>query len=125
MRIFVYGTLMSGLERATVLNNSQFLGAGTIQATLYNLGSYPCITEGSTKVVGEIYEVDDTTLQELDVIDGYDKHEPEASLYYRKQVTAIMIDGQTQQTAEAYYYNLTVENGELIESGDYRKYLEV
>jgi len=116
---------MSGLERATVLNNSQFLGAGTIQATLYNLGSYPCISEGSTRVVGEIYEVDDTTLQELDMIEGYDEESPETSLYCRRQVTAIMADSNAQLLLETYYYNLTVENGELIESGDYRKYLEV
>jgi len=115
---------MSGLQRATVLNNSQFLGAGIIQATLYNLGSYPCITEGSTKVVGEIYEVGGTTLQELDMIEGYDEESPEASLYCRKQVTATIHDSNTQLLLEAYYYNLPVENGLLLESGDYRMYIE-
>jgi len=114
---------MSGLERSTALDESQFLGTATIQASLYNLGSYPCITEGSTRVIGELYEVDDTTLQKLDMIEGYDEESPETSLYLRKQVIATMLSN-IQLLLEAYYYNLPFENGELIEAGDYRKFLE-
>jgi len=103
MVIFVYGTLMQGLQRCTALHGSRFLGMGTIQATLYNLGSYPCITEGCTRVIGELYDVDDTTLQELDAIEGYDEKSPEASLYCRKQVTAIMADSNMQFQVSTYF----------------------
>jgi len=123
MEIFVYGTLMQGLQRASALQGSRFLGEGTIQASLYDLGSYPGIAEGSDRVSGEVYEIDDATLQVLDAIEGYDKDEPESSLYYRKQVTAIMNNNAPQQV-ETYYYSLSIKNGLLIKAGDYRMYIE-
>ena len=71
MIVFVYGTLLKGLERSHVLSSSSYLGPALVQAQLFDLGSYPGIGEGNNDVIGELYEVTPETLAELDSIEGY------------------------------------------------------
>ena len=66
MLFFVYGTLLSGLERSYVLDDSTFIGAAVAGGVcLYNLGDYPGIKNGNSTVRGELYDVDDITLEEF------------------------------------------------------------
>lgn len=120
MKLFVYGTLLKGLERESVLSESRYLGTVVIQARMYDLGSYPGIIDGEGQVIGEIYEIDQDTLNKLDEVEGYLPDEPKDSKYIRKGVK--IVSTEVEDTVIAYFYNQQVEESGRILSGDYRKY---
>ena len=120
MIIFVYGTLLKGLERAHVLSSSPCLGPALAQAQLFDLGSYPGIDEGNDNVIGELYEVTPETLAELDSIEGYFENSPESSLYLRKTFTAQKFADGSTVDVQAYFYS--GPSGTIIEDGDYRSF---
>ena len=120
MKLFVYGTLLKGLERASILSESRYLGTVVIQARMYDLGSYPGIIDGEGQVIGEIYEIDQVTLNKLDKVEGYIPDEPKGSRHVRKEVK--IVSTEVDDTVIAYFYNQQVEESGRILSGDYRKY---
>ena len=76
-QVFVYGTLKSN---GHVRGLNKFPGAVIVgkATTLYpdydmiDLGSFPgVLLQGTSKVVGEVWEVDEDTLKLLDQIEGY------------------------------------------------------
>lgn len=125
MIVFVYGTLLRGMSRSLVLAQSRFLGLGEIQADLYDLGSYPGLIDGKGRVIGELYEIDSTTLEALDHIEGFKADAPDLSLYLRvlRQVTNLN-DGLSD-TVSVYLYNGEVASREQIKHGDYRRFIEL
>jgi gamma-glutamylcyclotransferase (GGCT)/AIG2-like uncharacterized protein YtfP len=59
-KLFVYGTLRKGKTRLDY-----------IKGKLWDLGRFPgLVLEGNTNVTGEIIEVDEPTLAELDLYEG-------------------------------------------------------
>ena len=86
-KVFVYGTLKSGGE---VRGLNQFGDGATIVGkakTQYpdyemaDLGAFPGVfLNGKYHIEGEVWEVDDETLEHLDAIEGY----PD---FYSRQVT--------------------------------------
>ncbi len=119
MLLFVYGTLLRGLERNTLLADSAFKGTGTICATLYDCGSYPGIREGAGLVCGELYEINRETLQLLDQVEGYREGNGN-SLFVRQEVEVTIADGAV--SAVCYFFNRSTDALALIASGDYRLY---
>lgn len=81
--VFVYGTLRRGGVRAMSerFPGAKFVADAKVSGSLYDLGEYPglLLGESSSPVVGEVYEVDDALLKELDGIEA-------SSDYWRKQV---------------------------------------
>jgi gamma-glutamylcyclotransferase (GGCT)/AIG2-like uncharacterized protein YtfP len=81
--VFVYGTLRRGSAGAMSIRfpNSKFIADATVSGGLYDLGAYPGLLSNESKslVVGEVYEVDDEILNQLDVFEA-------SSNYWRKQV---------------------------------------
>jgi len=120
--VFVYGTLLREIGRASVLDDSTFLGLAVITASLYDLGYYPGIKDGKGTVVGELYEVSPETLQHLDSIEGYHARDEESSLYVRREVSARRLGDGSTCTAHAYYYNNDVDESTCIVHGDYRRF---
>ena len=97
-KVFVYGTLKSGGQ---IRRLNQF-GDGAVivgkAQTVYpdydmiDLGSFPGVVKGGTyKIQGEVWEVDDETMQDLDDIEGYPN-------FYNREVTMT-----TQGKAWMYY----------------------
>ena len=116
--VFVYGSLRSGNAHpmSQRFPESKFISAANVNGRLYDLGEYPglLLSETESPVVGEVYEVDDALLQELDEFEA-------SSNYLRRQVTISF--GNQKETGWAYepdlqYYSL----GTLIESGDWLEY---
>ncbi len=70
--IFVYGTLRRNERHHHLLENSEYLGLYETDPDyqLFNLGSYPGVTEGNCKVTGEIYRIDDGLLSQLDELEN-------------------------------------------------------
>jgi gamma-glutamylcyclotransferase (GGCT)/AIG2-like uncharacterized protein YtfP len=61
--------------------NSKFVADAKVSGSLYDLGAYPglLLNESNSLVIGEVYEIDDEILNELDDIEA-------SSYYWRKQV---------------------------------------
>lgn len=126
MNLFVYGTLLKGMNRYPVLSGSQFLGMGFTTGHLYNLlfdvGDYPAIGSGNGTVHGELYDIDGKKLKDLDRIEGYDPKDARHSLYVRKNITCISLNDGSRIEATTYFYNHPLKKHMRIVCGDYRRY---
>jgi gamma-glutamylaminecyclotransferase len=71
--LFVYGSLLRGERNHGRLEGARFLGPARTLAryALYDLGAYPGLTEGSSAVEGELYEVDARQLAALDAFENH------------------------------------------------------
>ena len=113
--VFVYGTLRSGGEGAMSIrfSNSKFIADAKVNGSLYDLGAYPglLLNQSGLSVIGEVYEVDDETLNELDDFEA-------SSNYLRKPVEILL--GTNSRFCWVYepdpeFYSLRT----LITSGDW------
>ena len=120
--LFVYGTLLRGLSRAQVLRGARFLGPGLVEGQIFDLGQYPGLRPGAGLVVGEVWQVDVSTVQRIDRIEDYDPRDPSGSLYRRMDVAVLALSGM-QLEASTYLYNRSPPVSSLIAHGDYRRYL--
>ena len=116
--VFVYGSLRSDNAHSMSQRfpESKFISAANVNGRLYDLGEYPglLLSETDSPVVGEVYEVDDALLQELD--------EFEVSSNYLRRPVTISLGDQTKTgwayEPDAQFYSLR----KLIESGDWLEY---
>jgi gamma-glutamylcyclotransferase (GGCT)/AIG2-like uncharacterized protein YtfP len=96
--------------------NSKFIADAKVNGDLYDLGAYPglLLNESSSLVIGEVYEVDDETLNKLDDFEA-------SSNYWRKPVEISLGThrriGWTYEPNPEFYSLLT-----LITSGDWIEY---
>jgi len=130
-RVFFYGTLMAGFDRrrrAEIDDKLAYVGRGSINAALFDLGIYPAaIPDPQGRVWGEVYEVLDaapTVLAALDEIEGYTPDHPDRSLYIRSQVQVALPDG-AESAAWVYFYNAPLGQAQRIPSGDYFEHIKV
>lgn len=96
--------------------NSKFVAPAKVSGSLYDLGEYPglVLNESNSPVTGEVYEVDDELLNELDEFEA-------SSNYLRKQVEISL--GTLKRMCWTYEpdpecYSLH----KLITSGDWLEY---
>jgi gamma-glutamylcyclotransferase (GGCT)/AIG2-like uncharacterized protein YtfP len=127
--VFFYGTLMAGFDRrrrAGIDNKLTYVGRGSIQAALFDLGIYPAaVPAPDGRVWGEIYEMldADTVLAALDEIEGYTPEHPDRSLYQRGEADVTRIDGAMSR-AWVYFYNAPLGQALRIPSGDYLEHVK-
>lgn len=116
--VFVYGTLRRGSAGAMSgrFSGAKFIADAQVSGSLYDLGAYPglLVDEPNSLVIGEVYEVDDETLNELDDF--------EASSHYRRKQVEISF-GSDRNVCWVYepnpeFYSLR----KLIASGDWIEY---
>jgi gamma-glutamylcyclotransferase (GGCT)/AIG2-like uncharacterized protein YtfP len=85
MHVFVYGTLKRGEQRHRYLAGQTFVAAVRTQPLyrLYNLGEYPGLVgcANGLSIEGELWDVDDACLKQLDQVEGCD-----VGLYRRSPV---------------------------------------
>jgi len=113
MKLFVYGTLRKGDSRSFLLDDIdeckfiKYIHTAP-QYTLVSLAAFPALLEkGDTKVMGELWEIDERTKRHLDVIEGV------PTLYMDKEI--VLEDGTT-----AIAYVQEFDRGyPIIESGDW------
>lgn len=80
-QVWVYGSLRRGEPNHHYLEDAKYLGVYTTPAlyTLYDLGEYPALLPlGKTCVVGEVYAVNEETLDTLDELE-------EVPIEYRRE----------------------------------------
>ena len=127
--MFFYGTLMAGFDRrrkAGIDDRLAYIGRGSIQAALFDLGLYPAAVPAPDRQVwGEVYEVTDaeTVLPALDTIEGFSPLQPDTSLYLRTRVDVTLPDGAKGQ-AWVYFYNAPLGRARRIPSGDYLEHIK-
>ena len=107
--VFVYGTLLSGEHNHDYyLSDSPCIGRSTLTGyDMYDIGSFPGIVLGEGEIFGEVYNVSEETLEELDYLEG------EGSLYIRKLVEVTMETGE-KILASIYVYNRSIDGLETI-----------
>lgn len=116
--VFVYGTLRRGGAGAMSIRfpASKFITAAKVNGSLYDLGAYPGLQldETNSSVLGEVYEVDDETLNKLDDF--------EASSNYRRKRVEISLGSHSNlcwiYEPNPEFYSLR----RLITSGDWLEY---
>lgn len=122
--VFFYGTLMAGFDRrrrAGIDNKLRYMGRGSIQGSLFDLGLYPgAVPAPEGFVWGEVYEITDeaTVLAALDDIEGYRHDDSDRSLYRRLKAEVALPDGG-HAMAWVYFYNAPLGRAPRIASGDY------
>jgi gamma-glutamylaminecyclotransferase len=113
VRLFVYGSLLSGEENHGALLGARFVGAARTapRYTLVSLGRYPALVVGGrTAVVGELYDVDDARMVLLDEFEGVPEH------YLR-----VDVDVEGGEPAQGYVLAPhRVGDLPIIASGDWR-----
>lgn len=117
-KVFVYGSLMSGLLNSKLLSASKLLGEFTTppKYKMFDLGLFPCVVRGGdTAIKGEIYEVDGYTLDRLDALEGH----PD---FYRRQ--AIQTDHGTTWVY-LYAHDIQCLGSVRVPNGDWRAYRDV
>ena len=114
--VFVYGTLRKGMSNHHLLKDSKYLGEfrQNVGFDMVDLGAFPALVPYSGEfplpVTLEAYEVDDSTLQSLDRLEGY------PSFYNRKLINVKDINGYV------YYLNDNKYNYKHIKNGDWLEY---
>ena len=111
-RLFVYGSLMSGLSAADMLAGAERLGpARTVDAfALVVLGRYPGLVAGAASIQGELYRAPDTIWPRLD------RYEGAPDLYTRREIELAGGD-----RAQAYLLNARfIARAERIDALDWR-----
>ena len=123
--LFVYGTLLSGLRDDLLRRvRARFVGTGTIEGKLYNLGPYPGakLSRNSTdRVRGEVHRLPNPE-QSLGVLDEYEGISTIAKLgsEFARNIVQVTLEDGRELKAWAYLYNRPVDEARLILGGDYR-----
>ena len=128
--VFFYGTLMAGFDRrrrAGIDDKLRYIGRGSIQGSLFDLGLYPAAVPAPEGLIwGEVYEMTEPVpvLAALDDIEGYRHDDPDKSLYRRAKAGVVLPDGTLAQ-AWVYFYNAPLGQAARIPSGDYLEHTRV
>jgi gamma-glutamylcyclotransferase (GGCT)/AIG2-like uncharacterized protein YtfP len=128
--VFFYGTLMAGFDRrrrAGIDDKLTYIGRGSIQGSLFDLGLYPAAVPAvEGHVWGEVYAMTESerVLAALDEIEGYRHDDPDKSLYRRQQAEVALPDG-SHALAWVYFYNAPLGRAPRIASGDYIEHTRV
>jgi gamma-glutamylcyclotransferase (GGCT)/AIG2-like uncharacterized protein YtfP len=115
--VLVYGTLRAGQSNHHWLKTAGFLGVCKLDSgyALYDLGLYPALIENNDYTLplyGEVYNVDDLTLQALDRLEEY------PTLYDRHLVSTVW------GKAWVYVYQLSIQGCPQIMTGDWNVYIK-
>lgn len=125
MKVFVYGSLLSGFGNHVLLDRegAEFIREDLTQPefTMISLGGFPGVIEGGeTAITGEVYEVNDIVERSLDRLEGVCHDNPEMGLYRRKTITLT-----SGEEALIYIYNGSPRSTtDLIGSGSWRAYCD-
>lgn len=114
MRVFVYGTLKAGFRNAGFLSDATFVGKAVTPPSFtmfdYTAGGFPIVTKGGNVAIkGEVYEISDSVLRQLDALEGH-------PIMYKRQL-------EETSLGEAWVYLMPREKCEglnEVQSGNWR-----
>jgi len=118
-KVAVYGTLRQGQGNHRLLNQDPVKHIEVAGFKMYSLGGFPAIqtSENSKDVIkAELYEVDDSTLRDLDRLEGYDRTQTTTNTFYDVQVIDVdgdKVDIYTMPNRE-FSESSRIENGDWV-----------
>ena len=111
--LFVYGTLRQGFRNHHLLGDSACLGRAKTKGrfAMYCSGvPYVVLSQHVSQIVGEVYDVDELLLVDLDAHEGHPR-------WYLRVLVDVVLDTGTH--LQAWLYSFGVARGRLVTSGDY------
>lgn len=129
--LFVYGTLLTGAARPEVTRlltaHARDLGPATLQARLYDLGTYPGAVPSARpgdRVRGRLLRLRQPgrVIPRLDRYEGYRPDAEPVSEFVRRLATVVPETGAGARPAWVYYYNRAVDRRVRIATGDYARW---
>ena len=131
-QLFVYGSLRSGFRNPIYQYLTQYfhlLGEAVVKGQFFDNGTNPVAVPGSEDhfITGELYVANNTeefswAIAQLDDYEGLNVEAGEKTLYCRVLVDVFQ-NGQPSK-AWIYWYNQSVADMPIIETGDVLKYLQ-
>ena len=130
MELFVYGSLRMGLYNYELYlkGKSQFLGYGYVIGELYSLKerSYPALLPGNSRILGELYEMDEAAARAVDALEEY---VPGSSENEYEKINTQILDEQGRQLdiLPVYWYHVEKPGNrelldEIIQEHDFTAY---
>jgi gamma-glutamylcyclotransferase (GGCT)/AIG2-like uncharacterized protein YtfP len=119
-RVFVYGSLLSGLHNHRCLDGATFVGTARTTGggwRMLDLHAFPALVPDANggDVVGEVYDVDGPGLAVLDRLEGFPR------FYNRRQIGVAI--GADRTTAWVYHMQDARVGCPTVEGRDWRAYL--
>lgn len=122
VKVFVYGTLKEGRALASSFDEYRVnVKKATTTGNMYHLYGYPGVIFGGNNIIkGELHEYvqPKDVIRSMDRIEGYVKKGDPFNLYNRIKRTVTTEDGEKVE-CYTYEYNHSVEDKELVESGEW------
>ena len=119
MKVFVYGTLLSGFSNHFLMENCKSLGAAiTTEKFAFFIGDYPFVNSQirEAHITGELYEVNDT--QSLEDLDALEQH---PDWYVRTECEVELVESKELVSAQIYFLDKEdVNKAEKVPSGSFR-----
>ena len=115
MKVFVYGTLMSGDYNHSLMKEDScvFLKEAITKREfiLYDLGGFPGMVKGGNdSIIGELYEACSATIRRMDILEGHPQ-------FYRRST----IELQCGEKAQTYILDKGYIRGcPIIKSGSWK-----
>jgi gamma-glutamylcyclotransferase (GGCT)/AIG2-like uncharacterized protein YtfP len=133
MKLFVYGTLMSGFHNHRLLKDATFIEKGITSGYMISLGGFPAVytvdnvDPGDMNCIhGELYEIDEKILAHCDRLEGYRGPGDQYNFYDRvtTSVYTHSLSMKNEGPVDAFMYEFRGDtNREEIESGCWRTYV--
>jgi gamma-glutamylcyclotransferase (GGCT)/AIG2-like uncharacterized protein YtfP len=130
--LFVYGSLRQGFQSEAYGYISRYftlVGHAKVKGSLYNLGDYPAALPSDEErfIEGELYSIKNEdefgwAIGQIDDYEGVNVEAGEKPLYRRDITRAALADG-SKVDAWVYWYNGSVGDKPVIESGDVLEYM--
>lgn len=113
--LFTYGTLKRGFPLHEVLKGQRYIGIARTAPnyTIHQYSSYPAMIaeENGNHVYGELYEVNDDCLREVDAVEGCDRGLFERKIVNLDEITLCCLPMFNEtwksielKTAECYFF---------------------
>jgi gamma-glutamylcyclotransferase (GGCT)/AIG2-like uncharacterized protein YtfP len=122
--VFVYGTLRSNLRNNYLLKDAEMVSNKCwAEGTLYDVGcGYPAMAVHPKKrVYGELYQVTEHELKQLDRLEGYEKN---GTNNHYERIEQTIFTAQCPYTAYVYIYKKEqVSQLEEVPLGDWKDYV--
>jgi gamma-glutamylcyclotransferase (GGCT)/AIG2-like uncharacterized protein YtfP len=119
-KVFVYGTLKVGGRLATGFDDWRTEShAGRLEGALvYDLGPYPFMVKGNSKVIGELHAYREfaEVIKNMDRIEGFFPGRNRDDNYYLREKVMVR-DMVTGQTVEAWAYFMNPKHAENMVRG--------
>jgi gamma-glutamylcyclotransferase (GGCT)/AIG2-like uncharacterized protein YtfP len=125
--LFSYGTLLPRLappEIRPTVERLRRVGKGFVRGQLFDLGEYPgaILSRTGPPIAGQIFELPDDpeVLDRLDEYEGFDRSDPQASLFVRRR-RHVQLEGGSKIFCWVYTYNRPLDTARAVSGGDYSK----